>query len=120
MPRVRLTDTTISKLPHSKAQVMYWDEALPAFGVRVGARRKTFVVIVKPGQRIKLGNYPFTTLKEARQEAYRRLSDRNGQSAVKDAPTAGEVVKEFIDLHHAQSWRPLEGTVGPIGQVTCN
>jgi hypothetical protein len=55
--RVCLTDVTISKLPQSKAQVSYWDEGLPAFGVRVGARRKTFVVIVKLGRRIKLANY---------------------------------------------------------------
>ena len=108
MPRVRLTDVTISKLPQSKAQITYWDEALPAFGVRVGARRKTFVVIVKPGQRIKLGNYPVTSLKDARRDALRRLSDRNGQAAVEEAESAGEVVKKFIDVHHAQSrprWR---------------
>jgi hypothetical protein len=46
MPRVRLTDVTISKLPQQKAQITYWDEALPAFGVPVGARRKTFIVIL--------------------------------------------------------------------------
>jgi Arm DNA-binding domain len=103
MRRVRLTDVAVSKLPHSKAQITYWDEGLPAFGVRVGARRKTFVVIVKPGQRIKLGNYPFTPLKEARQAAYRHLSDRNGKSAAVDAPPAGEVVKNFIDVHHAKT-----------------
>ena len=108
MPRVRLTDVTIGKLPQSKAQMTYWDEGLPAFGVRVGARRKTFVVIVKRGQRIKLGNYPSTSLKDARREAYLRLSDRSGRSAVEDAPAGGEVVKKFIDIHHAQSrprWR---------------
>src|SRR5262245_38127345 len=108
MPRVRLTDVTIGKLPQSKAQITYWDEGLPAFGVRVGARRKTFIVIVKPGQRIKLGNYPFTTLKDARQAAYRWLSDRNGKAAAGDAPAAEEVVKQFLAIRHAQSrpsWR---------------
>ena len=103
MPRVRLTDVSISKLPQSKTQITYWDEGLPAFGVRVGARRKTFVVIVKPGQRIKLGNYPFTSLKDARRDAHRRLSDRSGHSVVEEAPAAGEVVEKFIDIHHAQS-----------------
>ena len=57
MPHVRLTDLAISKLPHQKAQITYWDEALPAFGVRVGARRKTFIVILNRGRRIKLGTY---------------------------------------------------------------
>lgn len=91
MPRVRLTDLTVSKLPHSKAQITFWDERLPAFGVRVGARRKTFIVIVKPGQRIKLRNYPFKSLRDARREAYKRLSDRSGLSAEADAQPAGEL-----------------------------
>src|SRR5262249_52821791 len=103
MPRVRLTDISISKLAFSKSRVTYWDEGLPAFGVRVGARRKTFIVIVKPGLRIKLGNYPLTTLKKAREEAYRRLADRNGYAADVDAAPAGEVVEQFIEIRHAQS-----------------
>src|SRR5215831_10511262 len=100
MPRVRLTDITISKLPQSKAQITYWDETLPAFGVRVGARRKTFIVIMNGGRRTKLGTYPSTTLKEARLEAYRRLSDPSGQSTAQDAPVAADVVKKFIEIHH--------------------
>ena len=105
---MRLTDVTISKLPHGKAQITYWDEGLPGFGVRVGARRKTFIVIVRPGRRIKLGTYPRTTLKDARREAYLRLSARGVQSTVDEAPATGEVVKQFIEIHHAQSrprWR---------------
>ena len=54
MPRVRLTDVTISKLPQQNAQITYWDDALPAFVVRVGTRRKTFIVILNGGRRIKL------------------------------------------------------------------
>jgi hypothetical protein len=56
MPHVRLTDIAIVKLPQQKAQITYWDETLPAFGVRVGARRKTFIVVMNGGRRIKLGN----------------------------------------------------------------
>jgi integrase len=98
-----LTDVTISKLPQQKAQITYWDEGLPAFGVRVGARRKTFIVVVNGGHRIKLGNYPRTTLKDARAEAYLRLGGRGSQATVVDAPAAGEVVTEFIKIHHARS-----------------
>jgi integrase len=103
MPRVRLTDVTISKLPQQKAQITYWDEGLPAFGVRVGARRKTFIVVVNGGHRIKLGNYPRTTLKDARAEAYLRLGGRGTQATIADAPTAGEVVADFMKIHHARS-----------------
>src|SRR5262245_33315419 len=104
MPRVRLTDVTIDKLPSSKVRVTYWDESLPAFGVRVGARRKTFVVVVNGGHRIKLGNYPFKSLKDARREAHLRLGNPTGEGGVMAAAEpAGEVVKKFIDIHHAQS-----------------
>src|SRR5207249_11818896 len=108
MPRVRLTDMSISKFPHSRGRVTYWDEGLPAFGVRVGARRKTFIVILNGGRRIKLGNYPVTSLKEARRQAYLRLSDPDGGSHKADAPVAEEAVKKFLELHHARSrprWR---------------
>ena len=90
--------------PSSKVRVTYWDETLPAFGVRVGARRKTFIVVVNGGHRIKLGNYPFKSLKDARREAHLRLGDPGGDGGlVVDAEPAGEVVKKFIDVHHAQS-----------------
>jgi hypothetical protein len=110
MPRVRLTDVSISKLPYSKAQITYWDEGggLPGFGVRVGARRKTFVLVVNRGYRIKLGTYPLTSLKDARLEAYRRLSDPQGQKQPVIAPPASEVVENFLEIHHARSrprWR---------------
>jgi len=110
MPRVNLTDITISKLPLSKERVTYWDEGFPggAFGVRVGARRKTFIVVVNGGHRIKLGNYPLTTVKEARRAAHLRLSDPRKQSGVIDAEPAKDAVKKFIEIRHARSrprWR---------------
>ena len=71
--------------------------------MRVGARRKTFIVILNGGRRIKLGNYPLTSLKDARREAYRRLSDPSDQAVALEAPTAAEVVRSFIHIHHAQS-----------------
>src|SRR5262249_14370823 len=70
-------------------------ESSPAFGVRVGARRKTFIVVVNDGHRIKLGNYPRTTLKDARKEAYHRLSGRGAPATVVDAPSCGSVVKSY-------------------------
>jgi integrase len=71
--------------------------------VRVGARCKTFIVVVNGGHRIKLGNYPRTTLKDARKEAYLKLSGRGPQATVEDAPACKEVVEDFIKIHHAQS-----------------
>jgi hypothetical protein len=76
---------------------------LPAFGVRVRARRKTFIVVVNGGHRIKLGNYPRTTLKDARTEASLRLGGRGTQATVVDAATGEEVVTDFMKIHHARS-----------------
>jgi integrase len=109
MPHLRLTDISISKLPFSKTRTTYWDEGgLPGFGVRVGARRKTFVLVLNRGYRIKLGQYPLISLKDARQEAVRRLSDPNGQKQPEVAPPARGVVEKFLETHHARSrprWR---------------
>ena len=105
MPRVRLTDLTLDKLPLSKARITYWDEGFPsgAFGVRCGARRKTFLVVMNGGHRIKLGVYPFMSLKDARREAHLRLGDRDGYAVAEEAPAASEVVKKFIEIHHARA-----------------
>lgn len=98
MPRLRLTDITISKLPQSKAQVTHWDEGLPAFGVRVGARRKTFIVVMNGGRRIKLGNYPVKSLKDAK-----RLSlTRDRLESARHARPYCEPARQFyMPLHHA-------------------
>jgi integrase len=67
-----------------------------------GARR--FIVVVNGGHRIKLGNYPFKSLKDARREAHLRLGNPTGEGGIAAAAEpAGEVVKKFIDIHHAQS-----------------
>jgi hypothetical protein len=90
MPHLRLTDLSISKLPHSKVQITYLHEGgLPGFGVRVGARRKTFVLMVRRGRRIKLGNYPFTSLKDARLEARSLGNSRAKISVVENATPFG-------------------------------
>lgn len=69
----------------------------------MGARRKTFVLVVNRGYRNKLGNYPFTSLKSARQEAYRRLSDPNGHQQPVVAPPAREMVDKLLEICRARS-----------------
>jgi hypothetical protein len=50
---------------------------LPNFGVRVGKRRKTFVLLVgEARQRVSLGLYPDTTLADARKMARERMAER--------------------------------------------
>jgi integrase len=62
--KLTLSDLIIRKLK----QGLYWDAATPAFGIRVGKRKKTFLV-VKNGSKQALGHYPHLTLAKARQKA---------------------------------------------------
>ncbi len=62
--KTRLTDTSVSSL---KAGI-YWDLLLPAFGLHVGKRRRTFLVN-KAGTRKAIGHYPKVSLADARRKA---------------------------------------------------
>ena len=68
MPTIVLTDIAIRARKPSGTYVTWNDKALPAFGVRVGKRSKTFVVMVGTDRkRISLGKYPAISLQDARQ-----------------------------------------------------
>lgn len=103
MPVVRLTDIAVRAFKPGAERVTYWDETLPAFGVRVGRRAKVFILMHgKARKRIVIGRYPVMSLQTARQRANSILhAPDNGQQ--QDAPLAKDAVTQFIDLHHAQS-----------------
>ena len=63
MGKLALTDLTIQRLKEG----MWWDTNLPAFGIRVGKHRKTFLVrIGRERREVTLGHYPTLSLKDAR------------------------------------------------------
>jgi hypothetical protein len=48
MPRVKLTKTVIDALPTPPSDIVYWDAALPGFGVKVTPKgRKVFIVLYR-------------------------------------------------------------------------
>jgi hypothetical protein len=68
---LRLTDLSIQRLPHTQGQKTYWDDTLPGFGVRVGTRAKSFVVMFGRNRRLKtIGRYPDISLRDARTAAH--------------------------------------------------
>ncbi len=72
MSKRHLTDLSIAKLPHAPTYCV-WDATFPSFGLRIGKRRKTFVL--KQHNRYHIvGRYPITSLQQARNEAKRRLA----------------------------------------------
>ena len=68
--RARLTDKLIQNLKGDDTYRTFWDTQLPAFGVRCGKRRKTFVVMTgKQRKRTTIGHYPQISLQDARHRA---------------------------------------------------
>ena len=103
MPVVRLTDITVRALKPAAERTTYWDETLPAFGVRVGRRVKVFIVMHgKARKRIVLGRYPPMKLQTARKQAQAIIYGPDPQDE-QDAIPAAEAVAQFIDTHHTQS-----------------
>src|SRR5215210_1408658 len=83
MPRARLTKSAIDALPTPAAELIYWDETLPGFGVKVTPKgRKVFVVLYRTGgkgsqlRKYTIGPYGRVTLHVARGEAQRVLAAR--------------------------------------------
>lgn len=69
--RIALTDMAIRKLtPPEKGQLKVWDTNLPGFGLLVGKRTKTFLVVYgKDRRNLTIGRYPEVSLREAREAA---------------------------------------------------
>ncbi len=96
MPTILLTDLSIRTLKRSGAQIDYWDEKTPAFGVRVGKERKTFIAKLN-NRRIKIGNYPDLSLAEARRKALALKSDKTSGAA---RPIKfSEALEKFYEIH---------------------
>ena len=104
--RIRLTDIVVRALKHSDNQITYWDDTLPAFGVRVGRRTKTFIVVQSGGRRLKVGSYPDNSLQDARKAA-KLLLATPATPVVPGAVvvTVANAVEQFLETR-AQKNRP--------------
>jgi integrase len=95
---IRLTDLSVRALKFSETQTTYWDDTLPAFGVRVGRRTKTFIVVQSGGRRTKVGSYPDTSLQDARKAA-RLLLANPPSPATRPAMTVTQAATLFLEAH---------------------
>ena len=104
MPKVLLTDIvvrTAKAMPGKRFTI--WDTKLPAFGVRISGRTRTWTVMVdrKERRRITLGRYPSMGLQTARAEARRIL---NNAAIVRSTPgitpiTFSAALDKFVELY---------------------
>ena len=79
MPSLRFTKRAVEALPHpQKGQVLYRDELLRGFGVRVGAQSKVFYVegqVAGRTRRVTIGRADAVPVDEARKRALGILSE---------------------------------------------
>lgn len=75
MPQLHLTEIVVRGLKGSDQYITYYDINLPAFGLRVGKRSKTFVVMRgRERERVSIGRYPDISLANAREKARKLLA----------------------------------------------
>jgi len=93
--RLNLTDLAIQRLPHpATGQERHFDTQLPGFGITVGTKTKTFIVVTGTDRKLTtLGRYPSVSLKTARSEAKRILAD---PSTAKTSKAYPEAVQSFL------------------------
>ncbi len=83
MPRTKLTKSAIDALPTPQSDTVYWDAALPGFGVKVTPKgRKVFIVLYRTGgagsklRKYTIGPYGRVTLHQARVAAQKVFAAR--------------------------------------------
>jgi integrase len=101
MPVIHLTDITIRSLKEG----LYYDEKTPAFGIRIGKHRKTWIAV--PDQtrtKITIGHYPDISLADARKKALVTLgSSHESQPKKIAAPSFKDAREQFLKQNR---WRP--------------
>jgi integrase len=115
VPTIRLTKSTIDSLPTPPKDVVYWDESLPGFGVKVTPRgRKVFIVLYRvagAGSRLRkytLGPFGRVTLHGARTEAQKvfaaKLEGRDPATEKREGRRRLSIdrVEDVMDLYDRQ------------------
>lgn len=93
---MRFTDLSLRSLPfESAAQKRYWDDLLPGFGLTVGIKTKTFIVMHGKARRLQtLGRFPQKSLQDARNEARGILAAPTPKKLVMGFPEAKDAFLE--------------------------
>lgn len=88
----KLTDLSVRSLKPG----LHMDERTPAFGIRVGKLRRTWVILKEPNRtKVTIGHYPELSLSDARKKAMIALASPSPQTRQKI--NFDEAVKLFLD-----------------------
>lgn len=96
--RLKFTDLSLQNL---KTEGYVWDTLLPAFGLRKGKRRVTFIC-VRDGRRKKIGLWPATTLSDARKKAREYLASIDPSAPLQPRITYLNAVEEYLRGHQGR------------------
>ena len=120
MPRIErrlLSNRIVGELSAGEKDVIYWDTALPGFGVRVyPSGVKTYMVQrrgPRGSKRVALGRHGTTSAEEARQQAavlLPRIEAGNEPGAEADpegGPTMAELTERYLREHVAVRCKPI-------------
>jgi integrase len=119
LPQIRLTKSTIDALSTPEKEIVFWDQTLPGFGLKITPKgRKVFIVLYRGaggGSRLRkytIGPYGRITLHSARIEAQKVLAARlEGRDPATEklearrrltADTVPEVIGLYAKLHLSQ------------------
>src|ERR1700704_6252274 len=90
--RQKLSDLTIRSLRTDQIQCDFWDPSIPGFGIRISRRGTKTFILKQKNKRYTLGRYPYVSLKDAKDEARRRI-------ALKYLPQTSLPARQLIDLY---------------------
>ena len=119
MPKIRLTKSTIDALATPEKEIVFWDQTLPGFGLKITPKgRKVFIVLYRGaggGSRLRkytIGPHGRITLHNARIEAQKVLAARlKGRDPATEklevrrrltADTVPELISLYGKLHLSQ------------------
>lgn len=95
LSKILFTDLSINKLKWNGATAIYYDERLPAFGMRVGKHRKVFTIVQGKERKVTtIGYYPELSLQDARKKA--RIALLGEPSTPQSYPVAVESFLEAV------------------------
>jgi len=100
MPSLHLTDLAVRNLKPA-ANLTYWDNATPGFGVRVGQRTKTWTVMRgATRERVTFGRYPDLPLADARSKAKKLLAETPESMPKTVRVTVEEAKLQFLEENY--------------------
>jgi len=111
VPKIAFSDVGLKSLqPPPTGQIDYWDDKLPAFGLRVSQGGSRTFILKRNNSRITIGRYGIISLSAARAEARRLLAEFTLGKIRPQSITYPQAVVLFIeDKRKARRPQTVEG-----------